>query len=107
MARVVPGPRAPQKEQSQLPSCLGPCVQQHPPASGAVLGLRLRLTFFFRENGFKFNCCLKEKGWGGAAGEEELEQKGEKQRPDQWFQFKEAAVKWLEDRVICLLKMWQ
>lgn len=39
--------------------------------------------------------------------EEGQEQKGEKQRPDQLFQFKEAAVKWLEDRVMCLPKMWQ
>lgn len=107
MAGAVLEPCSPQKKQSQPSTSLAPCVQQRPPDSGAVLGLRLRLIFFFREKGFKFNCCLKEKGWGGAAGKEELEQKGEKQRPDQLFQFKEAAVKWLEDRVICLPKMWQ
>lgn len=33
--------------------------------------------FSFGENEFKFNCCLKEKGWGGAAGEEGLERREE------------------------------
>lgn len=33
--------------------------------------------------------------------------KRRKERPDQLFQFKEAAVKWLEDRVMCLPKMQQ
>ena len=65
----------PQKGQSLLPSVQSHVSSRVPLTLGHSWACDCDQFFFCRENGFKFNCRLKEKGWGGAAGEEGLEQK--------------------------------